>query len=75
MENRGANEFRAAPSELAASAFRFDQSERAASGAFFALGLEPNGAPEVIRTQNAQNLTRKNAKIIKEKWTVNPLVT
>ena len=50
MENRGANEFRAAPSELAASAFRFDQSERAASGAFFALGLEPKGAPEVIRT-------------------------
>ena len=39
MENRGAGEFRADPSEETASAFRFDQSERDASGAFFALGL------------------------------------
>ena len=50
MENGGAGEFWADLSEGTASAFRIDQSERAASGAFFTLGLEPKGAPEVIRT-------------------------
>ena len=50
VENGGAGEFWADPSEGTASAFRIDQSERAASGAFFTLGLEPKGAPEVIRT-------------------------
>ena len=50
VENGGAGEFWAAPSEGAASAFRFDQSERDAPGAFFAFGLGPKSAPEVIRT-------------------------
>ena len=50
VENGGANEFWADPSEGTASAFCFDQSERAASDAFFTLGLEPKSAPEVIRT-------------------------
>ena len=39
VENGLGRDFQADPSEGTAYAFRFDQSERDATGAFFALGL------------------------------------
>ena len=48
VENGGAGEFWAAPSEGAASAFRFDQSERDTPGAFFAFGLGPKSQNNII---------------------------